>query len=149
METKEKIDGIITTVNNTNVFSSEAKEIIIKALNNLKGESSSKTGKSITDMSEDELDTEITSHLEAIKDLADCLTEKNNQAGFFTVYSKNHEKHISVVIGNDTAIEAGIGYTYLKNKIIEKILTRAVSIAIQTQMMANGFKSLFGHDREN
>lgn len=149
METKEKIDGIITTVNNTNVFSGEAKEIIIKALNNLKGEPSSKTGKSITDMSEDELDTEINSHLDTIKDLADCLTEKNNQAGFFAVYSKNHKQHRSTVIGTDIAIEAGIGCIYLKNERIEELLTRAVGIAIQTQMMANGFKSLFNHGRED
>lgn len=149
METNEKIDGIITTVNNTNVFSGEAKEIIIKALNNLKGESSSKTGKSIKDMSEDELDTEINSHLDAIKDLADCLTEKNDQAGFFAVYSKNHKQHRSVVIGKDIAIEAGIGCIYLNNNKVENLLTRAVGIAIQTQVMANGFKSLFNHGRES
>lgn len=149
METNEKINGIITTVNNTNVFSGEVKEIIIKALNNLKGEPSSKTGKSIIDMSEDELDTEINSHLDAIKDLADCLTEKNNQAGFFAVYSKNYKQHRSVVIGNDVAIEAGIGCTYIKNERIEELLTKSVGMAIQAQMTLRGFKSLLDHDRES
>lgn len=136
METKEKIDGVITTVNNTNVFNSEIKKLIIKTLNNLKYESSNKTGKPIKDMSEDELDTEINNYLDIIKNFADSLTDKNDQTGIFIVYRNNHKQHRNIVVGTDPAIEVSIGCAYLKSEKIENLLTKSVGMAIQTQMMS-------------
>lgn len=141
METKEKINEVITTVKNTTVFNEDTKNIIISALNKAKDGSSKENNKQFSEMTSEELNEEAFKYIEKLKEITENQMEKDKTACFFGVYNGgiNTRKNCTVIAGTPLSLTASVGTLYLSDKDMRLILRNGVTEAINMEIT----KSLF------
>lgn len=141
METKEKINEVITTVKNTTVFNDDIKNIIISALNKAKDGSSKENNKQLSEMTSEELNDEATKCMEKLKEITENQMKKDKTACFFGAYDGglSTRKNCVGIVGTSLALTASVGALYLSDEDMRLILRNGITKAIAMKMT----KSLF------
>lgn len=142
METKERINEVITTVKNTTVFNDDIKNIIISALNKAKDGPSKENSKQLSEMTSEELNDEATKCIEKLKEITVYQMEKDKTACFFGAYNGglSTRKNCVGIVGKSLALAASVGALYLSDEDMRLILNDGVTKAIEIEMTKSLFK---------